>query len=68
MSDELLVLRRRLYEALAKGKVQVLTPLPRRVRLRLAIQRRIDGAACWLVEHCHPRAGEALWRVFGMWS
>lgn len=67
MRDELLVLRRKFYEAAAKGKVTLLTPLPRRVRLRLAVQRRIDHAACWLVEHCHPRAGEALWRICGMW-
>lgn len=49
------------------GRVKLLDPLPWRTRLRLACQRRIDVAACWLVEHVSPGAGEALWRAFRMW-
>lgn len=45
----------------------LLTPLPRRVRLRLAIARRRDGLAIWLVRHRRFRAAETLWRMTGGW-
>lgn len=42
--------------------------LPRHVRLRLAVTRRIDGTAIWLVEHDHFEAAIRVWRVFGLWA
>jgi hypothetical protein len=49
------------------GRVRLLTPLPRRTRLRLWRQRRIDGIACWLAEHVSPGVAIVLWRACGMW-
>lgn len=49
-------------------KVRLLTPLPRRVRLRLLAARQVDRAAIWLVGHKRHDAAERLWRVFGMWK
>jgi len=50
------------------GRVKLLDPLPRKVRLRLWCQHRIDGAAIWLVEHHHFAAAEYLWRATGGWD
>ena len=38
-----------LREACRGGEIRPLTPLPRRVRLRLAVARKSDDAAIWLV-------------------
>lgn len=46
---------------------ELLTPLPRRVRLRLAAHRRIDHACGWLVEHRLHGPAIAIWRACGMW-
>jgi hypothetical protein len=43
-----------------------LTPLPRRVRARLAVTRAVDGAAVWLIDRGHFRAAGRLWHAFGM--
>jgi hypothetical protein len=66
--DELEIMRARLQKALAENKVTLLTPLPRSVRFRLWRRGRIDGLACWLVEHGHWQAAVVLWRISGSWS
>ncbi|MFI2632600.1 hypothetical protein ACH5A2_19710 [Streptomyces collinus] len=43
------------------------TPLPARVRLRLATHRQVDRAGCWLAGHRCPWAAEMLWRTCRMW-
>lgn len=48
--------------------VILLDPLPRRVRLRLWMQHRIDGAAIWLVERDHYRLAIGLWKLTGGWD
>lgn len=49
------------------GEIRLLTPLPRRVRLRLAVTSAIDHAAIWLAYRGQLRAAEWLWRAAGMW-
>lgn len=49
------------------NRMTLLTPLPRKVRLRLWCQHQIDGAAIWLVRHRQFRAAEILWRITGGW-
>jgi len=52
----------------SRGKPPVLlTPLPRRVRLRLWLTRQVNGAGIWLVYHDHVTAAERLWRICRMW-
>jgi hypothetical protein len=48
-------------------QVVLLTPLPARVRMRLAVHRRINRVGFWLVERQHFRAAELLWRACRMW-
>lgn len=45
----------------------LLTPLPRRVRLRLAVTRRIDITCGWLIEHRLHGPAILIWRVCGLW-
>ena len=52
--------------ALARKPPRLMTPLPRRVRARLAVTRAVDGAAIWLVDRKRFRAAEWLWHAFGM--
>lgn len=40
-------------------------PLPRRVRIRLAIGRAITNAGIWLGDHVSWSAAERLWRITG---
>jgi hypothetical protein len=48
-------------------QVTLLTPLPARTRLRLAVHRRIDRAGAWLCgRHCN-RLAEWMWRTCRMW-
>lgn len=42
-------------------------PLPLRVRARLAVQRRIDHVAIWLVDRHRYRVAIGLWKVTGGW-
>jgi hypothetical protein len=49
------------------GPVRLLTPLPRHVRLRLAVMHAVDGAAIWLAERRQYNAAELLWRISGGW-
>jgi hypothetical protein len=46
--------------------VELLTPLPARIRLRLAVHRRIDRAGAWLCGNRCARAAVWLWRASGM--
>lgn len=62
-------LREKLARALAGGgQPRLLTPLPRRVRLRLALTRRVDAASCWLSGRGHWRAARRLYQVLRMWK
>ena len=56
------------WERKAHGHPRLLTPLPRRVRLRLWAARRVDLAAIWLVEHERHEAAIRLWKAFGIWE
>jgi hypothetical protein len=48
----------------SRGRPPVLlTPLPRRTRMRLWCTSRIDGIAIWLCDHDRFGAAEALWRM-----
>lgn len=47
--------------------IKLLDPLPRQVRARLWINRRINLTATWLVVHVHWRAGKWLWQACGKW-
>lgn len=66
-ADEIQSLKSRLDDSMRNGTVRILTPLPRRVRVRLWFTHRIDGAGIWLVDHGHMDAAERLWRVCGLW-
>lgn len=57
-----------LRQAQRPERGELLTPLPRRLRLRLAIEHTVDSAAIRLVEYKHFTAAKWLWRAFGMWS
>jgi hypothetical protein len=54
-------------QAQQRNKVRLLTPLPRRVRMRLAARRAVDKAGIWLVKHHRYHAAQRLWQAFGMW-
>lgn len=53
-------------EIMRTGKYKLLTPLPRRVRLRLALTRAVDHTAVWLTDRQQYRAAEWLWAVTGL--
>jgi hypothetical protein len=71
MSDDVAAKFRQEFEATWERSrhkpVKLLTPLPRRVRLRLWLERRVNHAGIWLAGHGHWKAAERLWRVCGMW-
>lgn len=50
------------------GHVKLLTPLPRKVRLRLWFARQVDRAGGWLVEHGRFGLAKALWLACGGWQ
>jgi len=50
------------------GSVTYRPALTRRVRLRLAIVRRIDSACGWLCGHGRDDVAVWIWRVCGLWS
>jgi hypothetical protein len=52
--------------AVAHKPPRLRTPLPRRVRARLAVTRAVDGIAIWLVDRGQFRAAGRLWHAFGM--
>lgn len=54
-------------QARKPGEIRLLTPLPRRVRLRLAAMRTVNRTAIRLVSGGHYRAARGLWRASGMW-
>lgn len=49
------------------GRIEILTPLPHAVRLRLWLTRRINNTGYWLVCHDHIRMAQCLWRACRMW-
>ena len=49
------------WERKRHGKPRLLTPLPRRVRLRLAVTHLVDRVAIWLCDRKRFRAAELLW-------
>lgn len=55
------------WERQKLGPPRLLTPLPRRVRARLAAEHAVNRAGIWLVERKRYRAARWLWRAFGMW-
>jgi hypothetical protein len=66
---QLAAIRAGLERQLARGHhPRLLTPLPRRTRLRLWRDRRVDTITAWLCAHHGCRAAVALWRAFGMWD
>lgn len=54
-------------DAKITGRLVLLDPLPRPVRLRLWLTGQIDHAACSLIVHRRFRTAVALWRVTGLW-
>jgi hypothetical protein len=65
--DELIRRWREKHQAAGRGdRVRLLTPLPRRTRLRLAIRRALTRAGEWLGDHVSWTATERLWRVTGL--
>ena len=67
-ADDVAAFERQLREAMTRGApVRLLTPLPRKVRLRLWYSRQVDKAAIWLVDRGRLRAAEGVWRTFGKW-
>ena len=48
-------------------RAELLTPLPRRVRLRLWAASKVDGLGSWLAGHHASWAAIAMWRILGMW-
>jgi hypothetical protein len=52
----------------APCRYRLLTPLPRRVRARLWVTRRVDGIGIWLVGHRRFAAAQAWWQVCGTWG
>jgi hypothetical protein len=67
LTDKELDRIRAAWERKRHGPPKLLTPLPRRVRLRLAAEHAINRAAIWLVDHGRYGAAERLWRTFGLW-
>lgn len=47
--------------------IDIYPRLPRKVRLRLMVQRQIDDAAYWLICHDHLTAARLLWQATGGW-
>lgn len=45
------------------GRPVLLTPLPRRVRLRLAAEHAVNGIGIWLVNRGRISAAKRLWRL-----
>lgn len=61
-------LHRRLEQAMARGKVRLMDPLPWRTRLRLGWEHMLNQAGYWLACHGRNDAAVRLWKIFGMWS
>lgn len=67
--DDAEVMRlRAAFEAVQGKPPKLLTPLPRRVRLRLWASSRVDRLAFRLIDRRWFTAAEWLWRACGMWS
>jgi hypothetical protein len=68
MTDPIGDLAAKFERAYRDGQVKLLTPLPRKVRLRLWLHSQADRIGCWLCDHRHPEAAIAFWRACGMWG
>ena len=67
--QQLATIKAALEKQLARGRhPRLMTPLPRRTRLRLWRDHRVNTVAAWLCAHHGDRAAVALWRAFGMWD
>jgi hypothetical protein len=55
------------WERIPRQPPRLLTPLPRRTRLRLWLARQADHTAIWLLNHDHDIAAGRLWRLTGHW-
>jgi hypothetical protein len=68
-SDELDILAERWRQAYQRhrGRPYVFPSLPRRVRVRLWLEGRVNAVAIRLVYRDHSGAAVALWRVCRMW-
>lgn len=51
------------FRKAARGRYRLLTPLPRRTRLRLAAESAVNRIGIWLVGHGHFGAAKRLWRL-----
>lgn len=60
-------LREHIRTTLAANQQWIRDQLPRRVRLRLAREHRIDTIASWLINHHQERAAILLWRLYRLW-
>lgn len=47
--------------------VTLLDPLPRKVRVRLWCDSRVDHFASWLAGHGRWRMAMAVWKAYGAW-
>lgn len=56
------------WERARHGRMRLLTPLPRRVRLRLAVTGAADRVAIWLCGRGLYGTAERLWRACGAWK
>jgi len=54
------------YRRKAGGRPRLLTPLPCRTRLRLAVHRHLTRAGEWLGDHVSWQVTGWLWRVTGL--
>jgi hypothetical protein len=55
-----------LREQMRTGSPRLLTPLPRRVRLRLAVRHVLTVTGMKLMDHGHTGTAARLWRVTGL--
>ena len=66
--EEIAELEARWRRAMAKdSRPRLLTPLPWRTRLRLAVTHAVNVTGCWLCDHGHCTAARLLWQACRMW-
>lgn len=54
------------YERLSRKPPKLLTPLPRRVRLRIWRRKQLTSLGIWLADRGHLAAATRLWKIFRM--
>lgn len=67
MEDLGYAMARALSEVAGKPPV-LLTPLPRRIRVRLAVTSRIDRTGTWCTRHGMTPVAIVLWKFAGLWG